>query len=32
MAEMAAMLIYDEIPLKIFFTGKRGPISTKLGM
>ena len=32
MTKMAAMPIYGEKPLKIFFAGTGGPIFTKLGM
>ena len=32
MTKMAAMRIYDKDPLKIFFPGNSGPISTKVGM
>ena len=32
MTKMAAMPIYGKTPLKIFFSGTRRPISTKLGM
>ena len=32
MTKMAAMPIYGKNPLKIFFSGTTGPISTKLGM
>ena len=30
--KVAIMSIYGEFPLKYFFTGTTGPISTKLGM
>ena len=32
MTKMAAMPIYGKNPLKFFFSGTTGPISTKLGM
>ena len=32
MTKIAAMPIYGKNPLKIFFSGLDGPISTKLGM
>ena len=32
MIKMAAMPIYGKNPLKFFFSGTNGPISTKLGM
>ena len=32
MTKMAAMLVYGKNPLKLFFSGTSGPISTKLDM